>query len=133
MASRADTTFGPTLPDGTRYELDRPHVSAHEGERVSERMQRAMAAARVVLRDDPPPPTCPAAGLLPRGEDGYQLRCAVERNVLTEKDDPTSIVRYCLAPAGVGSGYGACPTWRAEKERQWRGKRLPLVPVSEGV
>jgi len=92
-----------------------------------------MAEMRQRIQEGNVTVTCPAANLIGITEDGVTVRCAVERSLITERESPSSIVNFCAGDPGVNSGYVQCSTWRAEKEREWHGKRLPLIPAHEGV
>jgi hypothetical protein len=117
------------------FELGEQHVSAHRGEALSDQMRRAIVAAREQVNEGRPCAACPAAqvlGVTPA--DGLTVRCSVERSLITERESPSSLANFCLHDAGDShGGYTACSTWRAEKERVWHGRRMPLVPASEGV
>lgn len=90
-----------------------------------------MADARARLQAGKCSAECPAASLV-RADGGIIVRCGVERSLITERESPSSLLNLCLAPAGISEGYAACPSWRAEKEREWHGNAAPLVPDRAG-
>jgi hypothetical protein len=57
------------------------------------------------------PVTCPAGGRVTGVGRDRGCFCAIEQQVITAKDDPTSLFAYCEGR------YTDCPTWRAEKDR----------------
>lgn len=122
--------------DGKRlaFESERPWVSAHDGPRdTANRIRRAMKIAGERIREGSLCAACPAAALLGTNmTEGITVRCGVEKSLITERKDPSSLASYCLNNTPMG-GYTDCPTWRAEKEREWHGTAADLVPDSAGV
>lgn len=118
------------------FELPQQRVSAHEGEMRAKQMRRSIDRMRARVREGGAAACaeCPAAQLLgTSGANGVTVKCGVEKSLVTERESPSSLVNFCLAPAGMNEGYAACPSWRAEKEREWHGNRAPLIAAHEGV
>lgn len=117
------------------YTLDeRPRVSAHDGVLRAEAIKAEIVAARAAVSAGEQVAACPAARTLGVGKDGVTIRCCVERSLVSERENPSSLLNFCLRDASDPSGgYTRCPTWRAEKEREAHGTRSPLVAESEGV
>ncbi len=92
------------------------------------RRRLAEAQARIREARETACAACPAARLLGVGANGLTVRCAVERSLITEREQPSTLGAYCLSL----EGYPSCPTWRSEKERIW-ASRAALVGEHEGV
>lgn len=118
------------LPPGL---VKRPRVKSELGPRAHAQMVRAMEAARERLREAGSTgcAACPAASVLGAGVDGLAVRCGVERSVITEREDPSTLAHLCTVSGQ--DGYQRCPSWRAEKDRIRSGRTAPLVPATEGV
>ena len=59
--------------------------------------------------------------MLTADRDRFALRCGVEGTVLTAAGDPMSVSTFCLGD------HTNCPSWRAEREAQWAGRRLDVA------
>ncbi len=120
----------------SRVEFERPFVNAHDAPAAALKIKASLEAARERVRAGSREVACPAGCVLGVGaEEGLTIRCGVERSLITEQHDPSSLVSFCLTDGGtnVKEGYQACPSWRAEKERVWQGRLTPLVSSAEGV
>lgn len=73
-----------------------------------------MAAAKLDVK-------CPAGRLVAETEEGPTVECRVEKSLIGAATNPRTLSAFCL------NCYTDCPTWRAEKERQWARQR-ELVP-----
>jgi hypothetical protein len=95
-------------------------------------MVRAMIAARerISLAGSSGCAACPAASVLGAGVDGLAVRCGVERSIITERNDPSTLANFCTVDGEAG--YQRCSSWRLEKDRIAEG-RAPIVRESEGV
>lgn len=102
---------------------------------VSGKLARHLHGVREVIRSvrEGAEPECPAAKLLGISAGGLTVRCAVERSLVTEQGDPSTLGSFCLCSAATrNGGYTACPTWQREKERVWASRRAE-VGEQEGV
>jgi hypothetical protein len=53
---------------------------------------------------------------------GAGVLCRLEGLPIVANEQPTSLQAFCLNE----EGHTQCPTWRAEKERVWAGRRRPI-------
>jgi hypothetical protein len=97
------------------------------GEPVSaEAARRGLEEARSRLRSNQDfrrgRSQCPAAVVL-SATPGREmtLRCGVEGTIITADGDPMSVASFCCGD------HTACPSWRAEREANWAGRRLRVA------
>lgn len=70
------------------------------------------------------PVQCPAGRFIALGKRGASgVECRIEHSDIMSSDQSATLVSYCLNR----SGYRQCPSWQAEKEHIWAGKREELV------
>lgn len=105
---------------------NRAEVISHGTPFISQAIRRAQDEARSRIEAVKTCSNCPAAETF-RGSGEVVVHCAVERSLVDSRKDPQSLLTFCLGD------YTACPSWRAEKERQRLGHKAPLVPATEGV
>lgn len=104
---------------------NRAEVISHGRPYISRAIRVAQEEARRRVTAIKGCSNCPAAETF-RGSGEVLVHCAVERSVVDSRRDPQSLLTFCLGD------YTACPSWRAEKERERLGQK-PLVSASEGV
>lgn len=118
------------------YEMPRQHISAHDGPELGPDIRKRLEEAKEKVRALKPAVACPAGCLIGQNAaNGLTVRCGVERSLIAERTDPSSLASFCLTDGGSNpnEGYQRCPSWRAEKEREWAGRSKPLVSSREGV
>jgi hypothetical protein len=110
----------------------RPELISHGRPQAATAIRKVIATARMKVQDGHCGTACPAAEMKAEehGRYGMVVRCAVERNLITEVGDPSTLANRCLMDGE--DGYQACTTWRSEKERIWAARK-PLVSEYEGV
>jgi hypothetical protein len=46
--------------------------------------------------------------------------CRITRNLIDSRHNPSTLRSYCFN----SDGYRLCPTWRADREEEWRSKTI---------
>lgn len=110
----------PSLPPPELVSRGRPFVGNEVRKAVYEAKERLRVGKRAVV--------CLAGDLASvQGPRGMVVRCGVEHSLISEGENPSTLVNRCMSVEGCLE----CPSWRAEKERIWAA-RPPLVGAREG-
>jgi hypothetical protein len=104
----------------------RPEVLTHGRPQAAEAAKRGLEEARARLRENEDfrrgCSQCPAATVMSADPGRWiTIRCGVEHSVLSSEGDPMSVATFCLGD------YRRCPSWRAERESNWSGRRLEVA------
>ena len=123
-----DTTAGlrQRIADWTARKMfeRRPEVRSHGTPVAGAAAKRGLEEARARLRQSEgfkKRQRCPAADVLTEDPDRFALRCGVEGTVLSAAGDPMSVHTFCVGD------HTRCPSWRAEREANWAGRKLEVA------
>lgn len=107
--------------------VNRPEVVSHGKPGAGLEAHRGLEEARARLERTEGFKTacanCPAAQVTRSALGGIAIHCRVEDTRLTSRQDPQSVLSFCVGD------YESCPSWMAEKEAIAAGRQGALAGV----